>query len=233
MSTKRDPNQAPIIKRKKAGPLRCAPLLLLLWAAPAAAQAADFKAHHDLAVALYQAGRFRDSVPEFKAAYERDPKPGLLFNIAQAYRKSGQPREAIEYYDRYLSADRAIDDGTRRKVDAYLLEARNMLAALELELKQRLAEDKAAREVTQPEPPPAPMQPALLQQGPALPPAALAPPPPAPPPVPVYRRWWFWTALGGGAAVVAGVSAGAALGARSSSAPLAVPAGVPRVPITF
>ena len=213
--------------RRRSLVLRRVALLLLLLSAPARGDSVGFKPRYDLAIALYQAGRFREAVPEFKAAYELDPKPALLFNIAQSYRKSGQPREAIEYYDRYLGADRAIDDGTRRKVDSYLLEARNMLAALELELKQRLAEEKAARDQ---EPAPAPLV--------VAPPAqAVAPPAPVivapPPPPPLYKRWWFWTALGGGVALVAGVSAGAAAGAQAQAAPLTVPADVPRASIRF
>jgi tetratricopeptide (TPR) repeat protein len=172
-------------------------LLILLLAAPAQAQ--DYKTHYNLAMALYQAQRFDDSIPEFKAAYDIDPKPGLLFNVAQAYRKAGKPREAIQYYDRYLSTESKLDNETRKRVDSYLAEARNTLAALELELKQRMAEEKAVRDSE-----PAP---SLIEA-----PAPLPPPAP-PPPKPVYKKWWFWTAIGGVAAI--GLGVGIAFGTQN------------------
>lgn len=195
----------------------------------ATAHAQDFKTRYDLALALYQAQKFEESIPEFKAAYQINPKPALLFNLAQAYRKAGHPREAIEHYDLYLSATPQLDGETRHKVDGYLAEARNTLAALELEMKRRLAEEKAARE-HDPEPTP-------------LPPPAVSPPPPAvlvaPAPAvkersaqtPVYKRWWLWTAVGG--AVATGVIVGAVVGTQPTSTPIVVGSGVPRSTITF
>ena len=202
------------------------------------AQAGDFKTHYELAMALYQAQKFEEAVPEFKAAYEREPKPGLLFNIAQCYRKAGHPREAVDYYDRYLSSEPRMDTDTRRKVDGYLAEARNTLAALELEMKQRLAEEKAARErEAQPAPaapPPAvaaPSQPVLLPVAPSEPVAAIPSPDRQTRSAPLYQRWWFWTAIGGGIATAA-VITGVAVGTRSTGYP-SVPSGVPRVVVTF
>ncbi len=207
------------------------------------AQAADFKTHYDLAMALYQAQKFEEAIPEFKAAYEREAKPGLLFNIAQSYRKAGRLREAIEYYDRYLSSEPKLDNDMRKKVDGYLAEARNTLAALELEMKQRLAEEKAARERE-----PAPSSAAPPSAAPATsgepsssvsapvarvdaPLAVASPKDPAKQPSPIYKRWWFWTAIGGAVAAAA-IITGVAVGTRPSSYP-AVPAGVPRAVLSF
>jgi tetratricopeptide (TPR) repeat protein len=204
-------------------PTRLLLLLLGLCALSPPAWAQDFKTHYDLAMALYQAQKFEEAIPEFKAAYEIDRKPGLLFNIAQSYRKAGRPRDAIQYYDQYLSSDPRLDTDTRRKVDGYLAEARNTLASLELELKRRLAEEKAARAV---EPPP------TLQPEPTPP-----PPPPAPPPppqeksTPVYKRPWLWAVVGG--VVVAGVIVGVVVGTSTARAAPVVDSGVPRVAITF
>ena len=217
------------------------------------AQAADFKTHYDLAMALYQAQKFEEAIPEFKAAYEREAKPGLLFNIAQSYRKAGRLREAIEYYDRYLSSEPKLDNDMRKKVDGYLAEARNTLAALELEMKQRLAEEKAARE-REPAPPSAaptsqvPTSAAPPSAAPATrgepsssvsapvaradaPLAVASPQDPAKQPSPIYKRWWFWTAIGGTVAAAA-IITGVVVGTRPSSYP-AVPAGVPRAVIMF
>jgi tetratricopeptide (TPR) repeat protein len=199
-------------------PLRLIWIVALLLTSVPSAQAQDYKTHYDLGMVLYQAQRFEASIPEFKAAYEFDPKPGLLFNIAQAYRKAGKPRDAIAYYDRYLATESRIDIETRKRVDSYLAEARNTLAALELELKQRLSEAKAARDAE-----PAP---ALID----LPPPAPPPPQPPPPRKPIYKKWWFWTAIGGGVAVGLGVGLGVGLSAGQANA---LGKDVPRMTITF
>ncbi len=219
-------------------------VLLIVLLASATASADDFKTHYDLALALYQAQKFEDAIPEFKAAYQITEKPGLLFNLAQAYRKAGHPREAIEYYDRYLSATPQLDVDTRRKVDGYLAEARNTLAALELEMKRRLAEEKAAHEHEPESPMPlANVAATPVQSGqpdPAAPlNAALSTTAPVAPSGtessaarrPVYKRWWFWTIIGGVAA--AGVITGVAVGTQKSTAPITLPSGVPRGMITF
>lgn len=203
-----------------------AALVVLVTLVTLPCRAADWKTHYDLALALYQAQKFEDSIPEFKAAYEQMPNPGLLFNLAQAYRKAGHPREAIEYYDRYLSAAPQLNEEMRHKVDSYLAETRNTLAALELEMKRRLAEDKAARE-----PEPEPTAPPPRSPPPEL--AVVTAPitAPAAPPPPIYKRWWLWTAVGGVA--TAAVIAGVAVGTQSSSTQVAVPSGVPRATIIF
>lgn len=219
---------------RRHSPVSCALLLFLALALPALARpvhASDFKTNYDLGVALYQAQKYEESIPSFQAAYALEPKPGILFNIAQAYRKSGHLREAIQYYDKYLSVDPQIDGDTRKKVDGYLLEARTTLAALELEMKRRLAEEKALRERDQTsaqlvEPPPvAPAPPS----SPPPPPADLTPPQPAP--RPIYRRWWFWTLIGG--AVAAGAVAGIVVGTQRAGAAPEVPSDVPRGAVTF
>ena len=213
--------------------LLCAAGVLFILLGSATAHAQDFKTHYDLALALYQAQKFEESIPEFKAAYKLNPKPALLFNLAQAYRKAGHPREAVEHYDMYLSATPQLDGETRHKVDGYLAEARNTLASLELEMKRRLAEDKAARE-HDPEPTPTPAPPPVVASPPA---AVLVMPSPAPAvkdqpaPTPIYKRWWLWTAVGG--AVAAGVIAGAVVGSQHTSTPVVVASGIPRSTITF
>lgn len=206
--------------------------LVLIALCSASAYAQDFQTHYNLALALYQAQKYEESVPEFKAAYEIDPKPGLLFNIAQAYRKAGHPRDAIQYYDRYLSVEPRLDGDTRRKVDGYLAEARNTLAALELEMKRRLAEEKAAREQ---EPPP--IEAPTTRVEPVTPQPAAQPATPAGlvaveshASKPIYKRWWFWTIVGG--VVAAGVVTGVVVG-TSSPTRAVVPTGAPRATITF
>jgi tetratricopeptide (TPR) repeat protein len=54
----------------------------------------------------YTLGRFDQAIEAFKAAYELAPTPGLLFNIAQAYRLKGDGScaEALRFYRNYIAA---------------------------------------------------------------------------------------------------------------------------------
>src|SRR5262245_1338853 len=51
----------------------------------------------------YKAGQFLDAAAQFKAAYDLDPDPGYLFNIAQAYRFAGDCVSAADYYRQFLT----------------------------------------------------------------------------------------------------------------------------------
>ncbi len=62
-------------------------------------------AHFKAGDAAYASGEFKKSIDEFRAAYAIDPAPLLLYNIAQAYRLSGQPDQALFIYRQYLNKD--------------------------------------------------------------------------------------------------------------------------------
>lgn len=52
----------------------------------------------------HQAGNYSAAIAAFKDAYVLAPSPGLLFNIAQAYRLAGNCDEAAWMYRRFLDA---------------------------------------------------------------------------------------------------------------------------------
>ena len=54
---------------------------------------------------LHNAGDYNGAVAAFKEAYVLAPSPGLLFNIAQAYRLDGDCDEAAWMYRRFLDTD--------------------------------------------------------------------------------------------------------------------------------
>jgi tetratricopeptide (TPR) repeat protein len=70
----------------------------------------------------HQAGDYTAAVSAFKEAYVLAPSPGLLFNIAQAYRLGGNCDEAAWMYRRFLDTD---PKGTHRQL------AENHLATVE------------------------------------------------------------------------------------------------------
>jgi tetratricopeptide (TPR) repeat protein len=55
--------------------------------------------------AYHDAGDYADAIAAFQAAYVIAPSPGLLFNLAQAYRLAGDCNHAAWMYRRYLATN--------------------------------------------------------------------------------------------------------------------------------
>lgn len=155
-----------------------------------AQRAQQAQEQYDRGVVAYNLERFDEAIAAFTRAYELDPAPILLFNIAQARWKKGENERALFYYRRYLEADPQA--ANRAQVEARMRE-----------LEAAPAPAAAASH------PAAPAGPARLDPPapPAAPPAFVqaTPEESAPPPVPVYRRPWFWGAIGAGAVVAGGI----------------------------
>jgi tetratricopeptide (TPR) repeat protein len=58
----------------------------------------------DEASAEYQVGRYDRAIPLFQRAYDIAREPTLIFNLAQAYRLSGDCRHALASYEQFLGA---------------------------------------------------------------------------------------------------------------------------------
>jgi len=54
---------------------------------------------------LQRDGKFAEALEAYKAAYVLAPSPGLLFNLAQAYRLNGDCDDAAWMYHRFLDTD--------------------------------------------------------------------------------------------------------------------------------
>ena len=80
---------------------------VLLAASSASAQAA--KQHFMAGQSYYQQGRYEKAIEEFEEAYRLDPKPLLLYNIAQSHEKLGNLKEAVEYLEKFLKEDPDTD----------------------------------------------------------------------------------------------------------------------------
>ncbi len=107
-------------------------LFLFMTLAAAAAHAdgaADAKEHFNRGVKLYNLGHFQEAIPEFEKAYDADPAPILLFNIAQSHRQNGNKERALFFYRRYLeqepNANKRADVEQRMKELAQSLEQEN------------------------------------------------------------------------------------------------------------
>src|SRR5262244_717212 len=56
----------------------------------------------DRGVRMLDVQNYAEAIAEFQAGYEIDPNPLFLYNLALAYRKSGQCEKAIETYRTFL-----------------------------------------------------------------------------------------------------------------------------------
>jgi hypothetical protein len=178
---------------------------------------------------LYQAGNYAVAITELKAAYSLNPLPRILCNLAKAYRKNGQAREAAEHFDLCLRTDPQLSPQERAEFTAQLEQLR---AALEPPPPPRPDPSSQGPQQGPSPPPPMTTTTTTSQPGPGVQadPVPAVGPPTAEPVRPIYKRAWFWGVVGGVAAVgiiatVAGVAA------ARSQAPTVVepelPMGVP------
>ena len=136
------------------------------WAQDAAAEAAQ---HYEKGMSHYNLGRFDDAVKEFSAAFELQPEPILLYNIAQAYRSKGTAEQAIFFYRRYL----ALEPRAKNRAD--------------IEKRIKELEDIARRQAAVKDKPPTEIQPTGKPTGTTPTPVTPTPPvvKPTPTPTPV------------------------------------------------
>jgi tetratricopeptide (TPR) repeat protein len=120
-------------------------IALVLATAPARAEPgtkALAKQHFKQGKALQDAGKYDDAIAEYRAAYDLDRRPEMLFNIAQVYRLGNHKQPAIDYYQQYLAAQ---PDGPGAR------EARQWIAELTRQIE---ADRPLPGEPAKPEPPP-------------------------------------------------------------------------------
>jgi tetratricopeptide (TPR) repeat protein len=99
-------------KRKKVcpratGTVSCllAALVLALASPALGADSATEQArqHYEIGTQQYDLGHWDDAIREFEKAYELRPDPSFLYNLAQAYRRKGDARRALDLYKNYLA----------------------------------------------------------------------------------------------------------------------------------
>ena len=150
--------------------------------------------HQVRANQLFQDQKYAAAARELEQVYLLEPRPLYLFNIAQAYRRAGQPIEALAAYQRFLTV--APKHPLANEAGGYVQDMRALVAAQEraraeeqqstqtlAELsRERAQKDQMARLLKQ------------EQQRRAF-----------------YKRPWFWGAVGGVVAVTLGVGLGVGL----------------------
>ncbi len=82
------------------------------------------RAHYNLARELSKAGKLKEAIAAYEAAYyERQAVPVLLFNIARLYHRLGNHEQAINHYRRFLEADAPSETAQKARAQQYLLDA--------------------------------------------------------------------------------------------------------------
>jgi hypothetical protein len=136
---------------------RTATLSILVFASlvetPAGAQSPGpqetAQQHYDRGAKLYNLGHFQEAIPDFEKAYDLDPSPIFLFNIAQSHRQLGNKERALFFYRRYLEqAPKATnrDDVERRMKDleASLQQEAELKQKPPTEVEGKMSEGKVA-----------------------------------------------------------------------------------------
>lgn len=78
-------------------------LALALCSSTALADEVTARKDFDAGERAYNLGDFTKAAELFKQAYEEWPEPAFLFNLAQTYRQSGDCKQALFFYKRFLS----------------------------------------------------------------------------------------------------------------------------------
>ncbi len=105
------------------------------------------------AKSLYDSGKYTESIVLLQKAYELNPEPAILFNIARALDQSNDVAQALDTYQKYL----ALKDGDASRVKKANLAVDRLTSALkkqqeaqkrqtELEREARLQKERAEAE---------------------------------------------------------------------------------------
>lgn len=108
--------------------------------ASSVAEPGTFRQLIERAIRYYEGGRYDDAIREFAQAYAQNPKPAILFNIAQSHRKAGRRVEALTVYESFLRKE--SDPVHRAEAEHHAVELRS---ALQREEEARRAEQEALR----------------------------------------------------------------------------------------
>jgi tetratricopeptide (TPR) repeat protein len=134
----------------------------------------------------YEDRRYPEAAEALEKAYELRQLPRLLLSLGTVYRKMGDARKALDYYEQYLKAEPNPPAEVKTELDQAMTETRALLASKE--------------------PKPDPGTSPVVSNKPS--------PPPPENQVPIYKRPLFWGIVGG--VVVVGLVAGIAGGVAAS-----------------
>lgn len=157
----------------------------------------NYKALTERGVRLFSAGQYDAAIEAFGAAYVLRPNAMFLFNMGQAHRKAGRPKEALLQYQLFLR--KAPQSPLRPETEAYVALCQAQLAGQGVGL---------------------PKPPTAAPEGPVTPPLTdrrVAAGEPG-----SRRRWVVGVVVGGAALVGTALGVGLYLGTRDVGPPLGI-----------
>lgn len=122
--------------------MRRALLALALFLTPVAASAEDAASISKRAREAYERKDYDEALKLMRKAYELDPAPVLLNNIAVAHKELGHYREAHDLFLRVVTTSE-LPDSTRKRAEERLAELKQKLASPWLRV--RIGADESAR----------------------------------------------------------------------------------------
>ena len=78
----------------------------------------DARTHFERGQKFFENKKFRDALEEYKDAYQLDPQPAFLYNIAQCYRELGQAEQAKYFYEEFLLT--GPEEAYQKKTEGYI-----------------------------------------------------------------------------------------------------------------
>jgi tetratricopeptide (TPR) repeat protein len=198
-------------------------LLIFTWGARSFAEAPEVEARHHFedGSKAYALGEFQRAIAEYRAAYNSKPDPAILYNIAQAYRLSGDMQQALFFYRSYLRQDPKAPN--RKEVDKRIHDldeqVRQHRALSSQPPNETVAPGKilpTEQEAPESPPPPSTTKPAEVTPPPSTP--ELTAVTATPQSKPVYKKAWLWAVVG---VAVVGVAVGLGVGLTVGASPSA------------
>lgn len=146
----------------------------LLFAFVRAAHADDpseraAKRHYERGQKLYNLQKFEEALEQYQKAFDAQPLPGFLFNIAQCQRNLGDYDAAIFSFKRFLKLDPETEK--REQVEELIDDLETKKAEGDTE-RLGLGKRRKQQDPEDEEPPQETVEGA-----------------------PVYKKWWFWTGV--------------------------------------
>jgi hypothetical protein len=102
----------------------------LFCAATASAGKDDSNALFDAGVLQMEAGRYAEACPSIEHSYELDPRPGVLYTLAECQSKWGRIAAAVTRYQQYLKAYDGLSPAKKKLQTSRPAAARAQVAAL-------------------------------------------------------------------------------------------------------
>jgi tetratricopeptide (TPR) repeat protein len=123
---------------------RALALVALVVAAPgfAASKSAKLVKQGD---ALYKDGKYKEAADVLKQAYELDPNPTILFNIARAFDQAGDVQVALDTYRQYVALPET-DPTLLKRANLAMDRLRTLVAQADAQKTQAEAEAKRLKD---------------------------------------------------------------------------------------